>query len=175
MFLRASKHFYALSLSAFMACESKSDLTIFPTLLVNKLLFRDISYNFLMMVLITTVPLSVSSNKLGNNFNCNTNLLMPTSLLLIVLKKVLSCDWFATNNNFWCHQELKMWSSGALFEQKIFSFDNLTHAVFLTKGEHFYKNHKPQFQNPRNLDEKNWFFHDSRKNDFKFTTEQKID
>ena len=40
---------------------------------------------------------------------------------------------------------------------------------FLTKGELFYKNPlkrsvlKSQFQNPQNLDEENWFFHDSRK------------
>ena len=30
--------------------------------------------------------------------------------------------------------------SGALFEQKRSSFDNLTQVVFLTKGELFYKN-----------------------------------
>ena len=58
-----------------------------------------------------------------------------------------------------------MWISGALFEQKQFSFDdNLTGVVFWTRGEIFYKNplmrsvHKSQFQNPRNLDEENWFF-----------------
>ena len=64
---------------------------------------------------------------------------------------------------------------------KEISFDNLTRVVFWTKGELFYKNLlkrsvlKSQFQNTRNLDEQNWFFHNSRKNNFKFTTEQKID
>ena len=71
-----------------------------------------------------------------------------------------------------------MWISSALFEQIRFSFDNLRHVVFRTKGELFYKNPlkrsvlKSQFQNPRNLGE---IFHDSRENNFKFTTEQKID
>ena len=41
---------------------------------------------------------------------------------------------------FWCLKELKMWISDALFEQKRFSFDNLTHVVFWTKSELFYKN-----------------------------------
>ena len=130
-----------------------------------------------LMVLITIVSLSSSSNKLGNNFNCDTNLLMRMPLLLISNKKVLSCKWLATNNNCWCRKELKIWISVALFEQKKFFFDNLAHVVFWTKGELFYKNPlktsvlKSQFQNPRNLDEENWFFHDSRKNNFEFTTE----
>ena len=74
-----------------------------------------------------------------------------------------------------------MWISCALFEQKRFSFDNQTHVVFWTKVELFCKNRlkrsvlKSQFQNPRNLDEENWFFHHSRKNNFEFTTEQKMD
>ena len=33
-----------------------------------------------------------------------------------------------------------MKSQGALFEQKILTFDNLAHAVFWTKGELFCKN-----------------------------------
>ena len=33
-----------------------------------------------------------------------------------------------------------MWISGTLFEQNRFSFDNLTHAIFGTKGELIYKN-----------------------------------
>ena len=153
----------------------KSNLTIFPTSLV----FRDISCNFLIMALITIMPLSLSSNKLGNNFNCDTNLLMPKASLLISNKKVLSCNWLVTNNNIWCHQELIMWISSALFEQKRFSFNNLTHVVFWTKGELFYKNPlnssvlKSQFQNLQNLDKKNWFFHDSLNNNFKVTTERK--
>ena len=40
------------------------------------------------MVLITIVSLSLGSNKLGNNFDCDTNLLMPVSSLLISKKKV---------------------------------------------------------------------------------------
>ena len=119
---------------------------------------------------------SFSSNNLDNNFGCDTNLLMLMSSLLITNKKVLSCSWLGTNNNFWCCQELKMWISGALFEQMRFSFNNLTHVVFWTKVENFYKNplkrsvHKSQFQSPRNLVEKNLFFHHSRKNNSKFTT-----
>ena len=71
--------------------------------------------------------------------------------------------------------------SGELSEQKRFSFDNLTDVVFWAKGELFYKHllkrsvFKSQFQNPGNLEKKNWFFHDSRKNNFKFSMEQKID
>ena len=56
-----------------------------------------------------------------------------------------------------------MWISGALFEQKRFFFDdNLTRVGVWTRGDTFYKNLlmrsvlKSQFQNPRNLDEKNW-------------------
>ena len=55
---------------------------------------------FLKMVLIPIVSLSLSSNELGNSFNCGTNLLMPKYLLLISNKKVPSCNWLATNNNF---------------------------------------------------------------------------
>ena len=62
-----------------------------------------------------------------------------------------------------------MYVSDALFEQKTFSFGNLTHACcfFLTKFELVYKNLlkrsflKPQFQNPQNLDEKTVFLHNS--------------
>ena len=51
------------------------------------------------------------------------------------------------------------------FEQKVNSFvKNLSKRSVL----------KSQFQNPQNPEEKNLFFHDSRKNDFKFTTEQRI-
>ena len=53
-----------------------------------------------------------------------------------------------------------------LFEQKVNSFIKIR----LKKSAL-----KSQFPNPQNLDEKNWFFHDSRKNHFKFTTEQRID
>ena len=52
------------------------------------------------------------------------------------------------------------------FEQKVNSFIKI-----LSKRSGL----KSQFQNPQNLDEKNELFHDSRKNDFKFTTEQRID
>ena len=40
------------------------------------------------MVLITIASLSLSLNKLDNNFDCDTNLLMPMFLLLISNKKV---------------------------------------------------------------------------------------
>ena len=148
--------FYALqsrkdTVPAFAACESKSTL-------------------------ITIVSFSLSSNKLGNNFNCASNLLMPISSLLISNKKVLSCNWLATVNNFLGRKELKMWISGALFEQKRFSFDNLTYVVFWAKGELFNKNplkgsvHISQFQNPRNrtdfsgFTQKQFQIHDKTKN-----------
>ena len=76
------------------------------------------------MVLVTTVPLSLSSNKL-DNFNyhkfTDANVVL---LFFFFKKKALSSNWLATNNNLRCRQEL---ISGALFEQKRFSFDNLTH------------------------------------------------
>ena len=59
--------------------KEKKHLTILSTLLIKKLLFRHISGNFLIIVL--------SSNKLGNNFTCDTNLLMIMSSLLISNKK----------------------------------------------------------------------------------------
>ena len=49
-----------------------------------------------------------------------------------------------------------------IWRKEIF-FDNLAHVIFRTKGELFYKNPlkrsvlKSQFQNPRNVDEKNQF------------------
>ena len=43
--------------------------------------------------------------KLGNNFNCDFNLLMAMSLLLITNRKWLSGNWLATNN-FRFHQEI---------------------------------------------------------------------
>ena len=72
-----------------VACESKKNLTIFPTSLIKKLLFRHISGNFLIMLLITIASLFLSSNKLDSIFNCDTNLLMTLSLLLISNKKIL--------------------------------------------------------------------------------------
>ena len=43
------------------------------------------------MVLLAIVSLSLSSNKLGNNFKCDTNLLMAMPSLLISNKKYYSC------------------------------------------------------------------------------------
>ena len=63
---------------------------------------------------------------------------MPISSQLFSNKRVLSCNFLATNNNFWCRQRLKI--LGVLFEQKRCSFDNLTHIALWTKGELFYKN-----------------------------------
>ena len=81
------------SLLLFVACESRSNFTIFPTSLTEKLLFRDMSCNFLTVMLIAIVSLSLSSNKLGNNFNCHTNLLIPMSLLFI---SNLAIGWLLT-------------------------------------------------------------------------------
>ena len=47
----------------------------------------------------------LSSKKLDYDFDCDTNLLIPMSSLLIYIKKVL---WLATNNDFRYRQELKM-------------------------------------------------------------------
>ena len=124
------------------------------------------------MVLLAIVSLSLSSNKLANNFNCDTNLLIVMLSLIISNKKVLTCSCLATNNNFWCRQELKMWILGAFIKQKRFSFDNLANVVSWTKVVPSNKNplkmsvFKSKFQNSRNLDEKNVFFHHSRKNNW---------
>ena len=101
-------------LSPFVACESKSNLTIFPTSLIKKLLFGGTSCNILIMVLITIVSWTLSSNEFCNNFYCDTNLLMPVSSLLILNKKDYICKWLATINNVWSRHELKMGISGAL-------------------------------------------------------------
>ena len=138
--------------------------------LFNKLPIRDIF--FLLMVLLAIVSLSLSSNKLANNFNYDTNLLIAVISLLISNRKVLTCSCLATNNNFWCRQELKMWILGALFKQKRFPFENLANVVSWTKVVPSNKNplrmsvFKSKFQNPQNLDEKNVFFHHSRKNNW---------
>ena len=189
MFLRASKQKRCRHFRHLVACESKKSQTMFLISPIKKLLFRHISGIVLIMALITIVSLSLSSIKLGNNFNCDIFLLMTVSSLFISNEKStilqlqywLIIDWLATNNSFWCRIELKMWISCALFEQNRFFFDNVTHVVFWKKGELFYENPlrrsvlQSQFQNPRKLDEQNWFFHDSRKNNFKFTTEQEMD
>ena len=59
------------SLSAFVTGESKSSVTIFSTSPTKKRLFSDTSCNFLIIVLISIVPLPLIPNKLGNNFNCD--------------------------------------------------------------------------------------------------------
>ena len=100
----------------------------------------------------------------GNNFNCDINLLVPMSSLLILNRTVLSCNWLATKNNFWCRQGAKKCKFQMHhLDKKTLSFSNLTR-FFLTKCELVYKNPvkrsvlKSQFQNPRNLDEKTDFF-----------------
>ena len=65
------------SISAFVACESKSNHTIFPASLIKLLLL------YLAILLTTIVSLSLSSNKLGSTFS-----------LLISIEKVLSCNWW---------------------------------------------------------------------------------
>ena len=113
-------YFYALQnwigvFNAFVVCESKRNLLIFLNSLIQKPLFRDICCNLLIMVLIRIVSLSLSSNKL-ELFNCDINLLMPLTSMLLSNKRVLSYNLLACNNTFWCRQELKMWFSGSLFE-----------------------------------------------------------
>ena len=53
-----------LSLLGFVACESKSNYTIFSTSLIKKHLFCDIFFNFQIIVLISIVSSYLSSNKL---------------------------------------------------------------------------------------------------------------
>ena len=64
--------------------------------------------------------------------------------------------------------------SGALFERKRFSFGNLTHVVFWTKGELFYKK---EVSAPTEISESTKSGQEKisqfRKNNFEFTTEQK--
>ena len=83
MFLRAEN---MRSLSAFVACESKSNLTVFSASLIKKFLFRYISCNFL-------IPLSLSSSKLDNNFNCDTILLIssPRCKVMLMIQQFISC------------------------------------------------------------------------------------
>ena len=52
------------------------------------------------MVLLAIASLSLSSNKLGNNLNCDTNLPIAMLSLLTSNKKVPSCSCFATNKIF---------------------------------------------------------------------------
>ena len=66
-----------LSVSAFVNCDGKSNLTIFPTSLIKKLLFRGITCNFLITVLITIVSLSLKSDShVSENF-CQIKKLSP--------------------------------------------------------------------------------------------------
>ena len=98
-------------------------------------------------------------HELGSNFNCDFNLLMPMSSLLISNKKkyCLAIDW-----------RLLM-SSGDksvsfIWTKEIF-FRQSDRCRFLTKDELVYKNPLKrsvlilQFQNPRNLEGKDRFFH----------------
>ena len=83
----------AVTFGIWWLVKVKKNLTIFHTLPIKKLLFRHVAGNFLIMLLITIVSLSLSSNKLGINFNCDTNLLMKISWLLISNKKYLAIGW----------------------------------------------------------------------------------
>ena len=82
-------------------------VTIIPSSLLKKLLLRYMSWNFLIMVLIAIVSWSLTSNKLGYNFNCDTNLLTLMPSLLTSNKKVLSRNWSATNNNCECEFQVR--------------------------------------------------------------------
>ena len=103
--------------------------------------------------------------KLGHNFNCDFNLLMSMSSLLISNKKKydLAIDWLLIipfdvvrrkNISFRC-----------IIGTKEIFFRQSDTCPFLTKDELVHKIPlkrsvlKSQFQNPRNLDEKDWFFH----------------
>ena len=133
-------------LSAFVACESKSNQTIIPTLLMNKLLFRDISYNFLIIVLITTnscviVIVIVSSNELGITFNCNTNLVMPMSLLLVSNKRNLTHVIFWTKGKLFYKNPLKSQSS---------NHKSRIHKIWTRKSDFFTSHAKKTSDSRRN-------------------------
>ena len=85
----------AITFGIWWLVKVKKTITIFHTSFNKKLLFRHISWNFLIMELIKIVSSSLSSNKLGNNFNCDTNLLMVMSSLLISNKQknYLAIGW----------------------------------------------------------------------------------
>ena len=78
---------------------------------------------------------------------------------------------------FWRILKLKIWISGALFEQKIFSFDNLTHVIIWAKGELAYKyplEVSPQVttsESTKSGQEK--LIHNSQKNNFKLGVQSK--
>ena len=102
---------------------------------------------------------------------------MSMSSLLISNKKVLSCNWSATNNNLMSSGDKNV-SFRYIIWTKEFLFWQSGTCFFLTKGELVYQNPlkrsvlKSKFQNPPNLDENDWFFHtihtktksDSRRN-----------
>ena len=75
--------------SAFVPYESKSNVTIFSTLLIKKRLFRDMSYSFIKMVLMPIVLLSLSSNEFGNSFT----LLAKSSSGKIFVEEKYSSLW----------------------------------------------------------------------------------
>ena len=151
------------SFLAFAVSESRNNLKIFPTSLTYNYLRRGICYSFLIMVLISIISIVTD-----NNINCDINSLMPMSLLLISNKKLPWCNRLTTNNNFWCHQELKMWISGALFEQRIrFNFEQKVNRFIKMRIWGQSSNHNFRIHDiwTRKTD----FFHDSRKSKFKFT------
>ena len=132
MFLPASKQKRCPHFEHLWLVKVKVTLQSFLLHLLRSVYFKKCLCNFLKWwCSLSIVSLSFSSTKV-DNVSCN--LMMSMSSLLISNKKFLSCKWLTTSNNFWCRQELKIGISGALFEEKGFSFDNLTHAVFWTKG-----------------------------------------
>ena len=133
------------------------------------------------MVLVLIVSLSFSSNKVGNNFSCDTNLLMPMSSLLFSNKILLSCNWLATNNNFWCRQELKMWIFRCIIWRKeIFFWQSDTCRYLNKRWTHFKKSIKglgPQIFISKST-KSGWeklIFSRFTQNNFKFLKEQKTD
>ena len=116
----------------------------------------------------------------GNNFNCDINLLVPMSSLLILNRTVLSCNWLATKNNFWCRQGVKKCKFQIHYlDKKTLSFSNLKHVFFYKMWACLQKSGKevsPQITVSKYTKSrrKNWFFwHNSYQNNFQFTTKQK--
>ena len=101
-------------------------LLCFPT--------KNLNWEILTKNLVTFKKYPNAHYELGNNFNCDFNLLMPMSLLLISnKKKVLSGNWLArTNNNFWCRQEIKI-KFQVHYLDKIDFLSAIWHMLFFNK------------------------------------------
>ena len=104
-------------------------------LVIVKATLRDISCYFWIMVLISIVSsVSLNSNELDNNFNLHKNCLMPMSSLFISKKDYLAIGWLLIIT-FDVVRSRKCEFPVYYLKKIRFSFDNLTHVVFWTKGE----------------------------------------